>query len=284
MAFKYTGFADEASKTLTKQIEATKEAGWSSIELRLVDGKNVCDLNDEEWARVWQKLQDAGITVAGFGGQIANWARPITNDFQTDLAELKRAIPHMKQAGTNLIRIMSYPNPTDNPWNRDEWRDEVVRRLRLLTPIAEENGIILGHENCSGYGGLGPKEYLELVEMVDSPSLKLIFDTGNNSQHDQDIEATWRYYQACRDQIVHVHIKSYKPGPDGKMATCFPDEDPVQKRILADLKATGYDGWLSIEPHLAAAIHAGKDVADEDKAKSVYIEYTKRLERLIATL
>jgi len=284
MGFRFTGFADEASRTLAQQIEATKAAGWSSIELRLIDGKNVCDLNDEEWGAAWAKLQAAGITVAGFGGQIANWGRPITTDFNKDLEELKRSIPHMRQAGVTQIRIMSYPNDKDTPWPVEQWKEEVFSRLRKLATIAEAEGVILGHENCNGYGGIGPAEYLELAKAVNSPALKLIFDTGNNSQHDGDIESTWRFYQACRREIFHVHIKAYKPDADGKLVTCYPDEDPVQRRILADLKATGYDGWISIEPHMAAAIHAGKDVKDEDKAKSVYIEYARRLEKLIAGL
>ncbi len=284
MAFRYAGFADEASKSLSGQIAATKQAGWSAIELRLVDGKNVCDLDDAEWASAWGRLQDAGIGVAGFGGQIANWARPITNDFEKDLAELRRAAPHMRDAGVNLIRIMSYPNPQDNPWPKDKWKAEVIRRLRELATIAEGEGVILGHENCSGYGGIGPDEYLELATAIDSPAFKLIFDTGNNSAHDGDTEATWRYFEACRDHIVHVHIKSYRPNAEGKLATCYPDEDPVQRRILTALKATGYDGWISIEPHLAAAIHAGKDVTDEQKNTAIYVEYAKRLEGVVNSL
>lgn len=284
MAFTYTGFADEAAKPLAKQIEVTKRAGWSSIELRLIEGKNVCDMNDAEWAKVWSDLQEAGITVAGFGGQIANWARPITADFQQDVDELRRAAPHMREAGTKLIRIMSYPNDEKNPLSRSDWRQEATKRLKELATIAEGEGVILGHENCSGYGGLGPNEYMELATAIDSPAFKLIFDTGNNSVHDGDVESTWRFYEGCRKEIIHVHIKAYKPADNGKLETCYPDEDPVQKRILSDLKQTGYDSWISIEPHLAAAVHAGKDVTDEEKNSAIYLEYTRRLEALVDSL
>ena len=41
MPFQFTGFADEAEKTLAGQISTLKEVGWSAIELRLIDGKNV---------------------------------------------------------------------------------------------------------------------------------------------------------------------------------------------------------------------------------------------------
>ena len=282
MPFKFTGFTDEAEKTLAGQISTLQEVGWDAIELRLIDGKNVCDQTDDEWKKTWEHLQSEGISVVGFGGQIGNWARAIDTDFQLDVDELKRAAPRMRQAHCKFLRIMSYPNSTGNPLSRSEWKAETVRRLRELAKIAEGEGIILGHENCSGYGETA-EGFLELVEAVDNPCLQLIFDTGNNSLHDHDTGVTWDYYQACRSHITHVHIKAAKPGPkEGELVACYVDEDPLQKRILDDLESTGYDGWLSIEPHLKAAIHAGQDIDESGEARRVWVEYARRLENLVS--
>lgn len=284
MPFRFTGFTDEAERSLDGQISTLREVGWSAIELRLIDGKNVCDFTDEEWKRTWDRLQKEQIQVVGFGGQIGNWARPIDSDFSLDIDELKRVAPRMRQAGTKFLRIMSYPNSESNPLNRSEWRIEAVRRLKELAKIAEGEGIILGHENCSGYGET-PEGYLELVEAVNSPALQLIFDTGNNSLHDNNTEVTWDYYQKCREQITHVHIKCAKPGENGDdFVTCYVDEDPVQERILKDLEAIGYDGWLSIEPHIKAAIHAGQDVDDSGEGRVVWVNFAKGLERLVSEI
>ena len=65
MPFRFTGFADEAEKSLDGQISTLKESGWSAIELRLLDGKNVCDQSDDEWAATWDRLQADGIEVVG---------------------------------------------------------------------------------------------------------------------------------------------------------------------------------------------------------------------------
>ena len=284
MPFRFTGFTDEAERSLDGQISTLREVGWSAIELRLIDGKNICDFTDEEWKRTWDRLQKEQIQVVGFGGQIGNWARPIDSDFSVDIDELKRVAPRMRQAGTRFLRIMSYPNSESNPLSRSEWRIEAVRRLKELAKIAEGEGIILGHENCSGYGET-PEGYLDLVEAVNSPSLQLIFDTGNNSLHDNNTEVTWDYYQKCREQITHVHIKCAKPGENGDdFVTCYVDEDPVQERILKDLEATGYDGWLSIEPHIKAAIHAGQDVDDSGEGRVVWVNFAKGLEGLVSEI
>jgi len=284
MAFRFTGFADEAGKSLAEQIAVVQEAGWNSIELRSLSGTNVCDLTDAQWEEAWGRMQHENISIAAFGGQIANWARPITTDFQVDIDELRRAAPRMRAAGVNILRVMSYPNAANDPWPTTAWKAEVIRRLSELAKMAEDLGVILGHENCSGYGGIGPEQYLELAEAIDSPAFKLAFDTGNSSSHAGELEAGWRYYDMCKEHIVHIHIKSYKRGDDGKLHTCFPDEDRNQQRILADMKARGYDGWVSIEPHIAAAIHAGKDVEDAAAARSIWLEYARRLEGIVQDL
>jgi len=279
--FEFTGFTDEAERSLDGQISTLKEVGWSAIELRLLDGKNVVDLTEEEWDQTWEKLQSEGISVMGFGGQIANWARPITSDFQVDIDELKRVAPRMRECGTKFLRVMSYPNSEENPLSREDWKAETVRRFKELCTIAEGEDIILAHENCSGYGA-DAKGYLELVEAVNSPALQLIMDTGNNSLHDNDCEVTWDYYEACKKEVTHVHIKCAKPGPDGgDYVTCHVDEDDVQRRILEDLVKTGYQGYLSIEPHIKAAIHSGHDVDDSGEGRIVWVEFARRLEILV---
>ena len=45
----YTGFADEAARGITGQIEATKKLGWKWIESRAVDGVNIHDLPEEKF-------------------------------------------------------------------------------------------------------------------------------------------------------------------------------------------------------------------------------------------
>ncbi len=284
MPFRFTGFADEAEKTLEAQISTLREVGWSAIELRLIDGKNVCDQTDDEWKQTRDLLQIENIEVVGFGGQIGNWARPITTDFQVDLDEIRRVAPRMRETATKFLRIMSYPNDETSPLAVDVWKSEVFRRLKELTAIAEGEGIVLAHENCNGYGATA-EGYLEMVDAVNSPALQLILDTGNNSLHDNDVEVTWDFYETCRKEITHVHVKCAKPGQDGgDHVTCHADEDPVQRRIFADLEATGYDGWLSIEPHIKAAIHAGQDVDDTGEARVVWVEFARRLEKLVAGL
>ena len=53
----FTGFADEASADLDRQIEATKALGWENIETRALLGKNLGTISDEEFELVQRKLE-----------------------------------------------------------------------------------------------------------------------------------------------------------------------------------------------------------------------------------
>jgi sugar phosphate isomerase/epimerase len=276
----FSGIADEAARSLATQIEAHRELEWSHIELRMVDGVNVTDLSDAAFEAVFESVRAAGLEVSCFASQLANWARPISGDFAVDRAELERAIPRMRRFGTRRVRCMSWPNAKP-PWPAEAWRDEAIRRMRILAATAERGGVVLVHENCDGWAGQGPQETLDFLDAVGSPSLKLVFDTGNPTPHEQD---GWDFYRRVRDRIDYVHIKDYVRR-DGKLAACFAGDGLGRvKETVGDLLAHGYDGGFSIEPHLAAVIHLGKEAADPRKAFRLYVEYGRRFARLFDEL
>lgn len=271
----FSGIADEAGSSIDTQIKAHEELGWKHIELRNVDGVNVTDLCDETFQEVAEKVTEAGLGVSDFGSQLCNWSRPIINHPDIDRQELLRAIPRMQELGCRYIRTMSYPNAG---WEEAEWRDEAIRRLSELAEIAEEADIVLVHENCDGWGGLGPNHTLELLEKVGSESLRLVWDTGNPVAHGQD---PWEYYRAVRDYIVYVHIKDGVMEDDSMRYTYPGEGDGCVREVLQDLLERGYDGGISIEPHLQAVIHEGKEASEEDAAYSSYVEYGQRLMDLV---
>ena len=268
----YSGFADEAATDIETQIKAHKEIGeFDAIEPRMVDGVQFTKLSDGEFDRVYGLLQSAGISISCYGSAIANWARDIDGDFSEDVDDLKRCVPRMKRTGTPFIRVMSYPNAG---WPEAEWRGEVIRRMRRLAKMAEDGGVILAHENCSGWGGLGPQQSLELLKEVDSPAFQLLYDTGNPTGHAQD---GWDYYSRTIDHTVYVHIKDCKSVAGDVQYTYCGDGDGCVPEILADLHKRGYDGFVSIEPHLAAIVHEPKEADDAAVAFEKYLNYGRRL-------
>ncbi len=181
----------------------------------------------------------------------------------------------MKRVGCRFIRIMSYPNAG---WPEQEWREEVLSRLRTLARMAEEAEVTLAHENCDGWGGQGAEQTLEMLESVASPNLELLWDTGNPVAHGQD---PWQYYDAVKEHVVYVHIKD-GARQDGVIRYTYAGEGDGQvERVLRDLLSRGYEGAVSIEPHMAAVIHEGKAASAAESAYDRYVEYGRRLMSLV---
>ncbi len=274
----FSGISDEAGQPIDSQIKAHQELGWDYLELRMVDSTNITQLSDDDFSSTYDAVTGAGLKVSCFGSAIANWARPITCDQQIDLDDLKQAIPRMQKFGTKYIRVMSYPNHDSDPLPEPEWRKESIRRTKDLALMAEDNGIVLVHENCSGWGGESAENSNILLGEVDSPALKVVFDTGNPVTYGQN---SWEYYQSVKKDIVYVHIKDakYVEGGEELYVMCG-DGDGYVKEIIGDLLANGHEGGISIEPHLAAVIHTG-ETTDPAKLYESYTAYGRRLMEIV---
>ena len=282
-----TGFADEAAAPIDGQIKATSELGWEHIEARNVDGQNIHDLSDAAFDDVYGRLQDAGVTINCFGSAIANWGKAIQEPFDSSLEEARRAIPRMRRLGTRLIRLMSFAVLKDRD-PEDQMADERFRRLRELVAMFEGEGITPLHENCMNYGGMGWTYTRRLLENV--PGLKLVFDTGNPvSTEDRTRpkpyprQSSWEFYSHVKDAVAYIHIKDGKwDAATGKTVWTYPGEgDGDVKRICADLLANGYDGGISIEPHLAVVYHDASITSTDEIRMANYIEYGRRMEALL---
>lgn len=282
-----TGFADEAAKSLDGQIEATKTLGWANIESRCIDGTNIHDITDAEFDVVCGKLEDAGIKVNCFGSAISSWAKQITDSFDITVAEMDRAIPRMQRLGTKLIRIMSYARLNGRELD-DQMEEERFKRLREIKMRFDDAGITAVHENCKNYGGMSYQHTLKMLENV--PGLRLVFDTGNPVFNDDlskpkpyPKQSSWEFYANVKEHISYIHIKDgiwneQKQDVD----YTYPGEgDGDVKQILTDLIGSGYDGGISIEPHLAAVFHDASVKASDEHMMTSYLEYGRRLEKIV---
>jgi sugar phosphate isomerase/epimerase len=294
-----TGIGDEAGNDLAIQIKATKELGWRHIEMRNVQAPgfangNLHDIPDEAFDLVCRTLEAEGIRIAGFGSTIGNWASQITDAFDVTLERVRRAIPRMQRLGTKIIRVMSYAILKDASGRdaADQMKAERFHRLRELKKMFDDAGVTMVHENCMNYGGMSVAHALETLENV--PGLRWVFDTGNpvfnedrqNPGHRQD---SWAFYQAVKPAIAHVHIKDGAwNAAKGDCDYTFPGEGDGQvERILADLMAEGYAGFVSIEPHVSVVFHsAGAPQAMDPEAKAreqfeSYVNYGRSLYALM---
>lgn len=278
---KLTGIADEAGKDIRTQIKAHQELGWQEIEIRLINGQNAstAKLSDADFDAAVDAIATAGLTVTGFGSAIGNWSRPIAGDFAVDIADLKIAIRRMQRVNCKFIRTMSWVQK-DTP--EAQWREEGIRRYKELTKLAEDGGIVLLHENCTGWACGSAEQMVEFHEAVNSPALGVLYDIGNVVGH--GCRDPWGFYQTIRPLIQYVHIKDtrYDPHSNHSSNYAFPGEgDALVPRIVADLLRTGYDGTFAIEPHIATVVHAGGAAATPQEMYDAYLKYGRMAQAIV---
>jgi sugar phosphate isomerase/epimerase len=292
----YTGFADEAGTSIEAQIQATKELGWSNIESRSIDGVNLTDITDEAFEGVCQKLAEADVQINCFSSAIANWSRHPRRDedFEYSVMALERAIPRMQRLGTKMIRGMSFTVVKDEEPDSPELEQLIFDKVSHLVRMCEEAGVIYVHENCMNYGGQSHEHTLKLLESIPSPSLKLVFDTGNPVFTDRRLgpkpygkQSSWEFYTNVREFIHYVHIKDGRYIRESgslfpEVEYTFPGEgDGDVERIVRDLLQNGYDGGFSIEPHLSLVYHEDSSQSEDDIRYDNYVEYGRRFMSLV---
>ena len=296
---KFTGFADEAGSDIRTQVEATKELGWQYIESRNIDGTNIHDISNGDFNGVCNYLEETGIKISCFGSEISNWKKDVRNqsDLDLNMEQLKRAVPRMKRLNCKYLRGMSFTQIQGEKPDTKEIRELVVENLKKVVQICEDNGIIYLHENCMNFGGLSQDHTLYLIDQIKSPAFKLIFDTGNpvnTWDHLQyppiEKQKSWDFYRAVKKHIEYIHIKDciYQKEGDGLFAESeyvWPGHGHGDvKKILTDLVETCYDGFISIEPHMAAVFHDAHADVNQSDPYTTYVEYGKKLESLIADI
>jgi sugar phosphate isomerase/epimerase len=286
------GIGDEGGSKLETQINATKELGWKNIEMRGVevegfDKGNLHDIPDAAFDEVERQLKENDLSIYAFGSTIMNWGKTIDTPFDVTLAEVKRCIPRMKRLGTKFVRVMSF-KPEDDA---DTIPTAVTDRVREVTQMFLDEGLQPVHENCMNYGGMSWQHAEQLLEKV--PGLKWVFDTANpifNSDRSQPKpwprQDPWEFWQHMKAHTAHIHIKDCTWNAAKNDADYnFPGEGEGRVRdILKDAADSGYSAGVSIEPHMVVVFHdTGSTATEEDTSKN-FIEYGRRLEKLIAEI
>ena len=285
------GIGDEAGSHLDSQIAAAQTLGWNWIEMRGVEvpgfaKDNLHNIPDAAFDIVCGRLQDASIGVYCFGSTIMNWAKTVETPFDVTVAEVRRAIPRMQRLQAKYVRVMSFKPKDDETVTPPV----VFERVREVTKMFLDAGLQPVHENCMNYGGMSSHDALEMLEKC--PGLKWVFDTANpifNADRRGPLpwkkQDPWQMWTQLRDHTVHIHIKDATWNPAKNDADYnWPGEGQGRVRdILRDAIARGYDGGISIEPHMVVIFHdAHAKVGTDEETKQNFVEYGRRLEKIIA--
>ncbi len=241
MKAKITGFADEIAPELTAQIAGLKGLGMSYVEMRGVDGNNLIYHTDEKVAQIKKTLDDNGIRLSALGSPLGKIQ--ITDDFAPHFEEFKRAVEISHKMECPTIRMFSFYIPRGS--DPAAYEGEVSERLGRFIDYAKANDILLLHENEKEIYGAMAAECRKLMGTFYGDHFKAIFDFANFVQCGQD---TLEAYEMLKPYIAYIHVKDALKADQSVVPAGYGDGNVAL--ILKDLLSSGFDGFLSLEPHL----------------------------------
>lgn len=240
-------FGDEISDDFSEQLFLLKKHGVKNIDLRSIAGKSIIDFKEFEVEKIKMRLKEFEIKVSCLATKIGK--TDIEDDFDVTISKLCHAISIAKILETNYIRVFSFYNNTSI--DSRCFSNEVKKRLKLMVEVACENDIVLLLENEKKVYADTPEKCLDILDYINSDSLKLIFDPANFYQC--NIEP-FDALKKLQNYIEYVHIKDIN-----KFGSIVPagEGECKLREILKTLFSWSYSSYLSIEPHLNKTLRGG---------------------------
>ena len=257
--FPIAAITDEFSPDIAAAVRSMSEIGMTAAELRVVFGKNIIDLTDEELGRAKQIVNAQGMSIISIASPLLKCVLPdapeVDARFQQDIFASKhtfgdqarlteRAFEIARRMGASIVRVFSYWR-TVKP---EECFERVVIALRTLAQKAAKHNLIIGLENEQACNIATGAETARVLAAIDHPHLQVVWDPCNALVSGEN-PFPQGYRQLPVRRIVHVHAKDcfvndHTPtfGPLGECGIDW-------KGQIGALAADGYKGYISLETH-----------------------------------
>lgn len=228
----------EINESLFPVLEEIKALGFDGVEVPIFD------TDPTHWYKWREKLDELeldriAVTICG----------PDFNQISADadmrkatLERNKRAVDCALVLGANLLNgpyHSALGQFTGKPATEQEWR-WAVENLKELADYADSFGITLGLEYLNrfeSYLASSSDELIKLVEDIDHPACKIMFDTFHANIEEKNLGDAIR---KLSKHLVHVQVSENDRSTVGTGNVNWED-------VFKALKEIKYDGWLSVE-------------------------------------
>jgi sugar phosphate isomerase/epimerase len=257
--FRIAAITDEFSPDIEVATRSMAEIGMTGAELRMVFGKNILDLTNEELDRAIAIVRGQGLEIVSIASPVLKCVLPDSPEvdarFQKDMFASKhtfddqprlaaRSFEIAKRTGARIIRVFSYWR-TVRP---EECFERIVSALRGLAEQAAKQDLIIGIENEHACNIGTGSETARVLAALSHPNLKVVWDPANALVAGETPFPNG-YNMIPIDRIAHVHAKDcfvkHHVAQWGPLGECAVD----WKGQMAALVRDGYKGWISLETH-----------------------------------
>src|SRR5438270_7824791 len=180
--FPIAAITDEFSPDIEVAAKSMASIGMTGAELRMVFGKNILDLTDEELDRAIGIVRGNGLEIISISSPILKCVLPdapeVDARFQQDMFAAKhtfedqprlaaRAFLIAERTGARIVRVFSYWR-TVRP---EECFDRIVTALGWLAEQAAAHGVTIGIENEHACNIGTAEETARVLAALDHPNL-----------------------------------------------------------------------------------------------------------------
>ena len=259
--FLWTTSVSQDHRALLEDLKAT---GFDGVEVPVFEGQ------PDDYARLGQMLDAIGLertAVAAIGDPAMNLISADPSERAAGVAQVKWALDCSQALGAKIL-CGPLHSPLGHFSGEGPTADEFKRSVEVQRQIGEHaaaRGVTVALEALNRFECylLNTMDGLsEHIDVIRHPNIRAMYDTFHaNIEEKAPVEAFTRNLR----NIVHVHISENDRGVPG--SGNIPWEE-----TFAAIRASGYDGWLTIEAFgralkdLAAATKVWRDLAESPQA------------------
>jgi len=227
------GVMNNPTKSIYDETTAFGKAGFDFIDLT-IEGPQARDVDTEKMSPI---LKHYNLALTGHTDPCLPWAYPVQSIRQACLDELERCARIFSALGARIMNI--HPCYFCPPAMRALLVELNIEALRPIVEMASSYGLTIAFENFKPPFDR-VSTFKVLLQKVAGLSLHLDFGHANMGQNNHAI-----FCKQLGTAITHVHFSDNRATADHHMPLGAGNID--WKNAVATLKATGYDGTITLE-------------------------------------
>jgi sugar phosphate isomerase/epimerase len=271
---------DEISSDLETAIELARSWGLEAIELRGIGEHRYPDVSDFWRKKVPELILESGLKVSAISPGLFKIPFPESPPAETRILRwedamlfqrkqnadalfrfhleqlLPESIKAAQELGVKTIVCFSFDRP---PHVKPETPvpDGVIEILKDAARLVEQSGLTLAIEVEHICWGDTALRTAQIIEKVENPALGINWDPANAYRAGEDHPYP-EGFEAVQPFVRHIHFKNAQTDSQtGERFFTFDGMIDWGGQIAA-LKRNGYDGYISIEPHLRPKIEMSR--------------------------
>lgn len=268
---------DQISQDFEKACAIAKHHGFDLIEIHSLWGKTVEDLNSSEVKKVKEILSKYQLRVSNLATTIFFMSKLYPNDtissfndqfyavrgrIEEHLDATKRALDIAITLESPSIRAFPFRAPDNRKViGSSDDQKEIIGQFVKLAPLAGQAKKVIVIENCPHTHLPRGEMTLQIVEAIQSPWIRLLWDPANSVRADKNrLPQHYKKLSIIEEMnliapmIGHIHVKDYHYVPDlpkPYQHVAVGQGDLPYPQITDFMKKTSHPAIFSLEPEVS---------------------------------